>query len=251
MSDQADAWSGVAGDYEREFIDPYRPGVRNPLRPVLRRVPAASSLTVADLGCGIGPLLPFLSRRFAAVWAVDFAEGMLARARRRCRKLANVQFLQASFTDLAALHGRLDVAVAVNSLVLPDVADLDAGLAQVRACVKPGGRFYGIVPAIDSVHYLTQLLLDRARAQGQPPEAARRHAAHFAEHHFYDFAFGQFRYRGLEQHFWQPWEVRYRLRRAGFARVQLRKVRLDWRQFGVPADLHAAPAPWDWFFAAR
>jgi SAM-dependent methyltransferase len=250
MSDQARHWSAAARDYEREFIDPYRRDVRNPLVRVLQRIPGAKGLTAADLGCGIGPLLPLLARRFARVYAVDFAAGMLERARERCRQLANVEFLHRSLTDLGPLAGKVDVAVAVNSLIMPDIPTLEQALGQVRACLRPGGRFLGIVPAIDAVHYYTMLLQDRALAQGKPPDAARKNAAYFAEHVYYDFAFGQFRYRGLEQHFWQPFEIRYRLQRAGFTDVRLRMVRLSWDQFAHGDDLRTHPAPWDWFFSA-
>jgi SAM-dependent methyltransferase len=176
---------------------------------------------------------------------------MLARARQRCAELANVEFLQRDLTDLAPLAGQIDVAVAVNSLVMPDTADLDRALAAAQAALRPGGHLLGIVPAMDAVHYLTMLLLDRARRTGMPPDKARQNAAYHAEHEFYDFAFGTFRYKGLEQHFWQPFEVRYRLRRAGFRAVRQAKVELAWQQFGCPQDLTGQPPPWDWFFQAR
>jgi hypothetical protein len=143
------------------------------------------------------------------------------------------------------------VAVAVNSLVMPDLGTLEAALQAIRAALKPGGQFLGIVPAIDAVHYFTMLLLDRARQSGMPQDKARQNAAHHAEHALYDFAFGHFRYNGLDQHFWQPFEVRYRLRRAGFRRVRLAKVALAWEQFGCAKDLGGLPPPWDWFFQAR
>ena len=57
--------------------------------------------------------------------------------------------------------------------------------------------------------------------------------------------------RGLHQHFWQPFEVRYRLKRAGFRKVRTAKVRLAWEQFACAADLRRYPAPWDWFFEAE
>jgi SAM-dependent methyltransferase len=250
MSDQAHHWSRAAEGYEEDFIDPYLPEVRNPLRQALAEL-ADQQRTVIDLGCGIGPLLPFLAERFRRTLAVDFAEGMLARARERCQGLANVEFLQRDLTGLADLAGQVDVAVAVNSLVLPDTAALDAALRAIHTTLREGGHFLGIVPAIDAVHYFTMLLLDRARLAGMPADKARQNAAHHAEHEYYDFAFGTFRFKGLEQHFWQPFEIRYRLRRAGFHRVRRKKVHLSWQQFGCGRDLGDRPPPWDWFFQAQ
>jgi SAM-dependent methyltransferase len=250
MTKQDHFWSKAAGSYETDFIDPYRPDVRSPLLRELRRLADPSGKVVADLGCGIGPLLPFLAEHFRTVYAVDFAEGMLERARQRCAGLDNITFLQRSLTDLAPLAGRLDVAVSVNSLVLPDIPPMEEALRQVRASLKPGGRFLAILPAMDAVHYYTMLLVDRALATGKPMAAARKNAAHHAEHELYDFAFGQFRFRGLEQHFWQPFEIRYRLERAGFRDVRRARVRLSWQQLACGSELKDQPPPWDWFVSA-
>jgi SAM-dependent methyltransferase len=176
---------------------------------------------------------------------------MLERARERCQGLGNVEFLERPLTDLAPLAGEVDVAVAVNSLVMPEISDLDTSLRQIRAALRPDGRFLGIVPAMDAVHYYTMLLLDRALQSGKPPAAARKNAAYLAEHEYYDFAFGQFRYQGLEQHFWQPFEVRHRFRRAGFRRLRMSRVLLSWQQFAVGDQLREHSPPWDWFFEAE
>lgn len=250
MSTQAEHWSRAAVDYEKEFVDPYLPGVRNPLLPALRRW-ANPERVVADLGCGIGPLLPFLADHFGTVHAVDFAPGMLQRARERVAARSNVAFHHRPLTDLTPLHGRVDVAVAVNSLVQPDIAELEAVLRQVRRCLKPDGVFLGIVPAIDGVHYYTMLLVDRALDAGKPIDAARKNAGHLGELHEFDFAFGQFAYKGLRQHFWQGFEIRHRLERTGFRLESRSKVRLSWRQFAAARELSHLPAPWDWFFQAR
>lgn len=246
--DQASAWSAIAEDYEREFVDPYRPDSVNPLLTLLRGWPDASAQVVADLGCGKGPLLPLLAARFATVHAVDFAEGMLLHARQRCSDRTNVRFHVADLSDLGFLHGQLDVAVAVNSLVMPDVRKLDAALVEIRRCLKPGGRFLGIVPAIDGVHYWTMLLVDRALRRGMPPEAAEKNAAHLAEHRYFNFAFSRFSFRGIVQHFWQPFEIPWRLERAGFGAVRLEKVLLAWEHFPGHGDFVGQPPPWDWFF---
>jgi SAM-dependent methyltransferase len=249
MDDQADRWSAVAAEYEQEFVDPYRAGGADPLLEALAAL--AGEGTAADLGCGVGPLLPVLARQFQQVWAVDFAERMLERARQLCTGLGNVEFLQRNLTDLGALAGQLDVAVAVNSLVLPNLDDLEQALAGIHSALRPGGHFLGIVPAMDAVHYHTMLLIDRARRTGMPQDMARRNAAQHGEHQLFDFTFGTFRYRGLEQHFWQPFEIPYRLKRAGFRRVRRRRVSLAWGQCACGKDLKGLPAPWDWFFHAE
>ncbi len=249
MSDQAQAWSRAAADYESVFVDPYLPEVDNPLNGALSAL-ADRSRTAADLGCGTGPLVRELAARFQWVHAIDFAPGMLERARARAAELNNVEFWQRCFTDLRELRGHIDVACAINSLVMPDLDELERSLRAVRRLLKPGGRFLGIVPAIDGVHYLTTLLRDRARKLGKSRDEARQNAARHAEHELYDFAFGDFHYQGLRQHFWQPFEVRYRLHRAGFRCLRLARVSLSWVQFGCGRELDRYPPPWDWFFEA-
>src|SRR5262245_45497913 len=137
MTDQAQFWSDAAGRYEQDFVDPYRPDVSSPLLPALAAL-AGGGRTAADLGCGLGPLLPFLAGHFRRVLAVDFAEGMLRRARQRCAGLKNVSFFRRALTDLDGLPGPVDVAVAVNSLVLPDLGELERGLEAVQALLRPG-----------------------------------------------------------------------------------------------------------------
>ena len=252
MQSQDHFWSRVADSYEREFVDPYRADVRgNPLKKLLGRLRDRKERVIADLGCGIGPLLPFLAKHFKTVHAVDFAAGMLDRARLRVKDCPNVCFHQASFTDLSVLPQPLDVAVAVNSLVLPNPADLEKALGEIHRCLKPGGIFLGILPAMDAVHYYTMLLIDRALKMGKPIDIARKNAAHHCEHEYYDFAMGQFRFRGLQQHFWQPFEIAYRFRRTGFTLKRLKKIHLSWKQFAGGKELKEYPPPWDWFFLAK
>ena len=251
MPDQDHFWSQAASYYEKEFVDPYDPmGRGNPIKRILRRLADPASKVVADLGCGIGPLLPLLSRRYRTVYAVDFADGMLDRARATVSDRANIQFVRANFTDLQGIVEPVDVAVAVNSLVMPDIGVQEKVLGEMFAALKPGGHLLGILPAMDAVHYQTMLLVDRAREKGLPLDAARKNAAHQNDHPLYDFAFGQFRFQGLEQHFWQPFEIPHRLGRAGFRLLRRKKVHLAWTQFAGHRDLHDQPPPWDWFFLA-
>ena len=75
--------------------------------------------------------------------------------------------------ELDDLAGQLDVAVAVNSLVMPDVRLIDRTLRSIRASLKPGGQFLGVVPSIDTIYYHLMLLMDQALDQGLEPKEAR------------------------------------------------------------------------------
>jgi SAM-dependent methyltransferase len=255
LHDQDRQWSRAAARYDELFLDAFHPDVESPLMAALEAVPDPGSKTVADLGCGTGPLLPYLAGRFGRVVALDFAPAMVARAKQRLGRGADanrVTFLTRPMHELDDLAGRLHVAVAVNSVVMPDVRLIDRTLRAVRGALRPDGVFLGVVPSMDAIHYHTMLLLDRALDRGASPEEAERSAADHAEHPYYDFAFGRFEFQGLKQKFWQPFEVRHRLRKAGFGSVELAKLHYPWDE-SLPCGPEFAdhPRSWDWSFTAR
>jgi len=257
-------WSRHAARYEELFLDPFRPGVENPLLGAIEAIPDPGHKVVADLGCGTGPLLPHLVDRFDRVVALDFAPAMIAEAKKRLvadhagaarngkDKAPRVNFLVRPMHDLDDFQGEFDVAVAVNSLVMPDLRDIDRTLTAIRASLRPGGLFLGIVPSMDAIHYHTMLLYDAALDRGLFPEEAERHAAFHGEHHFYEFAFGRFLFQGLRQKFWQPFEIRHYFRKAGFSNIALAKVLYPWDDTITGGTAFADyPRSWDWFFRAE
>ena len=254
IQDQGRQWSRHAAQYDELFLNAFQPDVENPLYAALERVPDRERKTVADLGCGTGPLLPrLLGLGFERVIALDFAPGMIARAQARLGPDAvRVTFENRPMHELDDYAGQLDAAVAVNSIVMPDVRVIDRTLSAIRAALKPQGMLLGVVPAMDAIHYHTMLLMDQALDRGLSPEEAERHAAFHAEHHYYDFALGRFSFQGLRQKFWQPFEIQHRMTKAGFAEVELGKVLYPWDEsIAGWAELADYPRSWDWFFQAR
>lgn len=251
--DQGRAWSRHAERYEELFLDPFRPGVTNPLLELLEARPQRRDETVADLGCGTGPLLPWLLERFGRVIALDFAPGMIEASRQRLGPEARrVEFLQRSMEQLDDFEGTLDVAVAFNSVVMPDTRVIDRTLVAIRRALKPGGVFAAILPAMDAILYHTMLLYELGLERGGQPEEAARFAALHAEHSQYDFALGRFTYLGLRQKFWHPFEIEWRFARAGFVQVELVKVLYPWDdQFAQAEALQDQPRTWDWGVLAR
>jgi SAM-dependent methyltransferase len=251
LNNQDRQWSRHAARYDELFLDPYGPNVENPLWTALAAVPEAERKTVADLGCGTGPLLPHLAERFDRVIALDFAPGMLKHAQARLgpEAAARVTFVERPMHDLDELAGKLDVAVAINSLVMPDVRLIDRTLRSIRASLKPGGQFMGIVPSIDAISYHLMLLMDQELDQGLEPKEAERLAALRADRRQYDFAFGRFHFQGLRQKFWEPFEVQHRLTKAGFTATTLSKVLYPWDDnLAGGNELVGFPRSWDWFF---
>jgi SAM-dependent methyltransferase len=246
-------WSRHAVRYDELFLDAFHPGVENPLLARLAQVAEPERKTVIDLGCGTGPLLPYLIGRFGRVIALDFAPGMIERARRRLGADADrVTFATRAMHELDDFAGQIDVAVAVNSLVMPDVRVIDRTLAAIRASLRADASFLGVVPSMDAIHYHTMLLMETALERGQTPEEAERSAAFHAEHAHYDFAFGRFSFQGLRQKFWQPFEIKHRMTKAGFASVELDHVLYPWDDsLAGSADLASYPRSWDWSFLAR
>ena len=251
--DQGNQWSRHADEYEELFLDAFQKGVESPLIKTIEAIPKPKSKTVIDLGCGIGPLLPRLVERFKRVYALDFAPNMIVKSKQRLGADASkVTFLNREMHALDDLAGTFDVALAVNSVVMPDTRRIDQTLKAIRASLKPDGYFLGVVPSIDAIHYHTMLLMDRSLDRGASPEEAERYAAFHAEHHYYDFAIGRFTYKGLRQKFWQPFELEYRLRKAGFTDVELDQLFYPWDEsIAESAELADEPRTWDWTFSAR
>ncbi len=254
LGNQGRQWSRHAASYAATFVDPFAPGVQNPIWAALESVASPGRKTVADLGCGTGPLLPYLLGRFGRVLALDFAPAMLASAQQRLgpEQAGRVEFLNRAMHDLDDLAGQVDVAITVNSLVMPDVRLIERTLQSIHASLRPGGVLLGIVPSIDAIQYQTMLVLDQTLEQGLEPPEAMRFTRHHAEHRYYDFAFGTFKFEGLRQKFWLPFEVEHRLGRAGFRDVRLSKVLYPWEETQPGSvELCNFPPSWDWFFMAR
>ena len=96
---------------------------------------------VLDVGCGPGFFVTELAERVGpsgSVVGVDLSRDMLAVARKRAERHANVELLESSATPLPFEGGSFDRALSVQ--VLEYVEDVAAALAELRRVLRPGGR---------------------------------------------------------------------------------------------------------------
>ena len=241
-------WDRMAGDYFDAVVSPLRDGVPGPLLRVLDAIPRARRLTAGDLGCGTGTLLPALADRFHRVEAIDFSAAMLARARARCRQ-RHVRLHRADLANLGKFHGRLDVAVAVNSVLTPDPARLDRIFAELAAVLRPGGMLIAVFPPMEAILYQGFLIHERERRHN--PTSARQRTNRILERAKYDFVHGTYNEHGGAQKFFYDFELRHRLRSAGFRRIRIGRVPYAWGDaVGGYESFPGEPPMWDWLVQA-
>lgn len=93
---------------------------------------------VLECACGTGAITEEIAKKAQKVLATDFAEGMLKRASRKCRKYGNVSFRQEDITDIKCEDESFDKVVAGNVIhLLPEPGK---ALNELLRVVKPGGK---------------------------------------------------------------------------------------------------------------
>jgi 2-polyprenyl-3-methyl-5-hydroxy-6-metoxy-1,4-benzoquinol methylase len=112
--------------------------------------------SILEIGCGTGKNTSFLAEIGQSVRAVDFSEGMIARAREKV-KAENVHF---SIMDITQ-HWKLtdeSFDLIVCNLVLEHIQDLSHIFFEAGRTLRPGGHFF-----IDELHPFRQYEGTKAR----------------------------------------------------------------------------------------
>lgn len=141
--DSRSFFAGVAGEWERLRTELYGDRFTGAaLRALLPR-----SWVVADLGCGSGAVSVELAPHVARVIAVDNSPEMLAAAKRRAGKLANVDFRLGDLEALPLADGSCDAALML--LALTHLGEPIAALAEMARILRPCGR----AVVVDLLHH--------------------------------------------------------------------------------------------------
>ena len=98
--------------------------------------------SVLECACGTGAITVEIAKKCRKVLATDFAEGMLKRASRKCRKYSNVIIRKEDITNIKCADESFDKVVAGNVIhLLPEPAK---AMKELERVVKPGGKI--IIP---------------------------------------------------------------------------------------------------------
>lgn len=243
-------WDKFAEDYYSEVISPIKNSINNPLLDDLKKIDS-KDLRVLEAGCGLGELVPFLSKNFREVVAFDFSNKMIDLAK-QMNKQKNVSLSVLDMTKID-FSDEFDVVVSVNSLLMPDLADLNLAFERIYASLKKGGKLLAIVPSIESHIYQGMLVLDKCIEKGDSPSKALSLARKSVQPERYDFVQGVIEFDGDLQKAFYRFEIIYRLSKVGFKNFKVDKVYYSWKEW-KEAGYGYFPRekePWDWYFVCE
>ncbi len=109
------------------------------LERMTERLNIAPGSTVLDVGAGTGVLIPILSRRSGRLVALDFAEGMLRRARAKGFN-GNIEYLIADVARIPVCDNTFDVTVCYSCF--PHFHNKLIALAEISRVTKSSGWLF-------------------------------------------------------------------------------------------------------------
>lgn len=135
---------------------------------LIREMGLQPGMTVADIGTGVGYMLPFLSKRVGAeghVIGEDIFDDFLSAAKQAAmaQGLTNVTFVKGTETDPNLPEGQLDMALVLD--VYHHFNYPEKMLAGIHKALKPGGKliiveYYKRESAMPGGRALTHIRLD-------------------------------------------------------------------------------------------
>lgn len=153
-------------------------------------------MDLLEFGCGTGGTAILHAPHIRHIWAIDFSEPMLekARAQAQAAGVENVTFERADITGLAVPDESFDMVLGLSILHL--LEDPDAVIAKVFAMLRPGGYFISSTACLGDTMGFIKFIAPIGQMLGKLPILNVMTADELA---------GKLRHAGFDiAHRWQP-----------------------------------------------
>ena len=147
----------MAPCFEQSVMQIAEHDLDNTLKEEIMRVAGGRRLA-ADLGCGVGSLLPLLCKCFSTVYAVDYSSALLKEAKRRV-KSQNIHFVRHNLAGDKNLPVVADVTLCVNALITTRSSHRRKIARSVFNATKKNGLTLIVVPSMESVFHTYHTIL--------------------------------------------------------------------------------------------
>jgi len=245
-------WDKVSKNYYTEILSPIKDSMKNPLFEDIKKIKAKKSKIVADLGCGVGELAKILSSNFKEVIALDFSEKMikLAKTKAKNKNLKNIQFLVKDISKLKEFQNKIDVAIAINSIITKDLLKINQMFKEIHNILKNKGIFLAILPSMEVYLYQSMLIANKElkKSQNKTKSEIKRKIRQEIKKGEHDFLLGMTNFQGKQKNYYR-FEILWRLKKAGFKNIKIKKVFYSWKEFREAGQTYfpKEDPPWDWY----
>ncbi len=241
-------WNEISENYYEEILSPIKNSLKSPLFYDIKQIKDKDKKSVIDLGCGLGELEKLLSKEFKEVVAIDFSEEMIKSAQEKNKALQNVEFQVKDISSMPEFHNKFDVAISINSIIVPDLNKIDQMFSEVNNTLKKDGKFICILPSMEIYAYQAMLIAQKQGKKIKDIEKLREKAKEFINDEEHDFLLGVTDFEGKQKYYYR-FEILWRLKKAGFKNIEIKKVLYSWKEFAEAGQKNfpGEDPPWDWY----
>jgi SAM-dependent methyltransferase len=241
-------WDALAENYEEEVFSVLENDSANTIRWHIKNHTGANKIAT-DLGCGIGYILPLLSRYFDRVEAVDLSAKCLKRARSSNENLDNVRYWHLDMSREQKKLPRSDFMLAVNSVISPSLQVQRGLFRSIKQKLKKGGELLLVVPSLESSLFVDNRNMEIKYKENK--KSTIRMNKGFNKNEYKKVHEGIKYIDGVATKHYLKEELVSIIESNGFNIKKIRKLEYSWStEFENSPAWLKAPYPWDWFLLA-
>lgn len=243
-------WNSLASDFEDNVLEIANHDLQGVIEEQVERM-AKEGAVAADLGCGTGSLLPYLSNKFEKVYAVDYADELLNVAKKKY-KYKNVEYICHDLISKKSLPFSADVTFSVNSLISDKHANRQAIAQSLWRSTNKQGFSMVVVPSLESVTHVYQTLVRCNVRQQIDRREAVSDITHLYKNEVISPVDGIVSIGGTLTKCFTREEITVFLSEIGFTIEDVQRVEYAWDEEieDAPRWLKE-PYPWDWLIISR